>query len=322
MQLRRRLPGCLGRELTLELGLILRQFLQQVRRDRQAIAARQRLDLAGVAEGGAHHDGLDPVRLVIGVDLAHREDARVGLARVVLARGRLVPVEDAADEWRDEEGAGVRSGDRLREREHQRKIAVDAFLLEGSRSLDALPSGSELDENALAPDAAFLVVGDQRARLVDHGVAVERQIGVDFRRDAAGHDLGQLRSEIDREPVGDAARHALMAAAPDDRLLHEVLVLRHARRLQDQRGVGGAIRGAEGADRFHVAGVGDDGRHGLELFELGSHVRLLAGFISDELAREAMGEVAHEIVHQPHACEIADVVVGHDPVGADHALPG
>ena len=46
-------------------------------RDRQPVAAGQRLDLAGVAEGRAHHHRLVAVALVVGVDPAHREHARI-----------------------------------------------------------------------------------------------------------------------------------------------------------------------------------------------------------------------------------------------------
>ncbi len=53
--------------------------------------------------------------LVVIVDLGHRHDTRVLLARVGRATGGLlVPVEDAADERRDERHLGLGARDRLR----------------------------------------------------------------------------------------------------------------------------------------------------------------------------------------------------------------
>ena len=108
----------------------------------------------GVAERGAHHHGLDAVRLVVGVDAPHRQHAGIGLARVGPAAGLDVPVEDAADEGRDQERAGVGGGRRLDEREQQREVAVDALALQHLGGADALPGRGELDQDALAADAA------------------------------------------------------------------------------------------------------------------------------------------------------------------------
>ena len=59
--------------------------------------------------------------------LLDREHAGVGLGGVGPAAGLDVPVEDAADERRDQERLGVGAGDRLGEREDQRQVAVDAL---------------------------------------------------------------------------------------------------------------------------------------------------------------------------------------------------
>jgi hypothetical protein len=132
-------------------GLELRQ---QLRRDRQAVAAGERQHLAGVAEAGAHHHGVVAVAPVVAPDARDRQDARV-----VLRRGRRwralgqVPVEDAADEGRDQEHARFRARDRLREREQQGEIAVDAFALELPRGADPFPRRRDLDQQAFAADA-------------------------------------------------------------------------------------------------------------------------------------------------------------------------
>lgn len=141
----------LSGELALQLAFILGQFIEQVRADGQAVAAGKGFDFSGAAEGGAHDDRLDVVRLVVVVDFTDGDDARIFLRRVVLAGRLLVPVEDAADEGRDQEHFGVGAGDRLGLAEEKRQVAVDAFLLQHFRSTDAFPGGSELDQDAVWP---------------------------------------------------------------------------------------------------------------------------------------------------------------------------
>ena len=89
--------------------------------------------------------------------LRTESDARIGLARVGPAACLHVPVENAADEGRDQKHAGLRAGLGLGLGEQEREIAVDAFLLEDLRGADALPGRRDLDQDALAPDAALLV---------------------------------------------------------------------------------------------------------------------------------------------------------------------
>ena len=120
-------------------------------------------------------------------------------------------------------------------------------------------------------DPALLVERDQLLRLGDGALGVERQVGVDLGRDAAGDDLGHFRAEIDRDAVGDVADHGALPAPPDDRLLHQPRVGRHLRGFENEGGIGGRVGRPEGADRLHVAGVGDDGAHGAQLFELVGH---------------------------------------------------
>ena len=81
------------------------------------------------------------------------DDAGIVGALVVLAGVFLVPVEDAADEGRDERDAGLGCGDGLVQAEEQRQVAVDAFLLQHFGGADALPGGGDLDEDAVAADA-------------------------------------------------------------------------------------------------------------------------------------------------------------------------
>ena len=96
--------------------------------------------------------------LVVVVDALHRLDTGVLLGRVVALVRVLEPVQDAADERRDEEGTRLGSGDGLHQREHQGQVAVDLVLvLQDVRGLDTLPGGSDLDEDTVAGDAPILV---------------------------------------------------------------------------------------------------------------------------------------------------------------------
>src|SRR6185503_1190659 len=76
-------PGRVGalrrfrRELALDAAFGLRQLLQQIRRDRQQVAAGEGDDLPGLAEARAHHLRLVAVLLVVVVDARHRGDAGV-----------------------------------------------------------------------------------------------------------------------------------------------------------------------------------------------------------------------------------------------------
>jgi hypothetical protein len=136
----------------------------------EVVAASKLGDLADAAEGGAHDDGLVAVLLVVVEDLLDALDARVLLLAVLLLSRRLVPVEDAADEGRDEEGTGLSSGDGLDLGEHERQVAVDAVLgLEDLGGLDALPCRRELDEDALLANALLLV--ELRVVSTEHAAA-------------------------------------------------------------------------------------------------------------------------------------------------------
>lgn len=135
------------------------QVLQQVGGDGQVVAAGQLGDLAGVAEGGAHDDGLVAVLLVVVEDGLDRLDTGVLLGGVVALVGGLVPVENAAHEGGDQEGAGLGGGDGLDQGEEEGQVAVDAVLgLQDVGGLDTLPGRGHLDEDTVLGDA---VVGVQ-----------------------------------------------------------------------------------------------------------------------------------------------------------------
>ena len=110
-------------------------------RNGQVIAARQFRDFADVPETSAHDDGLVSVLLVVVEDSLHALDPRVVLGRIpVLLLVGLVPIQNPADERRDEEGTSLGGGNGLWKGEHKSKVAVDlVFGLEGLGGLDTLP---------------------------------------------------------------------------------------------------------------------------------------------------------------------------------------
>eukprot|EP00754_Rhynchopus_humris_P018783 Rhum_TRINITY_DN14614_c20_g1::Rhum_TRINITY_DN14614_c20_g1_i1::g.104443::m.104443 len=256
-------------QLRLEGRVVLRQLVQQGRSDGQVVAARQVLDLVGVAEGRAHDDGLVAELLVVVVDLRHALDTRVVQAREVLRRlRRLVPVEDASHERRDQRHARLRARHRLREGEEQRQVAVDALGLELPAGLDALPRGRELDEHAVLRHAGLLVQRDDLARLGDAAVLVEGQAGVHLRRHTLRHVLQDLQAEVDGQLRRRLVKHLSLRLAVLAAVRHGVrrqrLVLLLARGGEQQRRVRGGVLRLVLRDELEVRGVRDNGRVLLE----------------------------------------------------------
>ena len=116
-----------------------------------------------VTERSTHDDGPVSVLLVIVEDLADGLNTRVIL---VLVSGSglvlLVPVQNTPDEGRDEGDTGLSTSNSLAETEQESEVAVDLFVaFEFTSSLDTLPAGSDLDEDAFLGDANGLVKLDQ-----------------------------------------------------------------------------------------------------------------------------------------------------------------
>ncbi len=130
-------------------------------RDSQVITSSQLSDFPQVSEASAHDDGLVAVFLVVVEDLLHALDAWVLLWAIILFVGCFVPVEDAANEGRDEEAAGFSGGNGLRKGEHESQVAVDAMLgLQHLGGFDTFPCRGELDENAgLVDTNGFVELG-------------------------------------------------------------------------------------------------------------------------------------------------------------------
>jgi hypothetical protein len=152
----------LGDVLSLELlgnlvGAVV-ELLEEVGGDGEVVAASELGDLAEVTERGAHDDGLVVVLLVVVEDLNDGLDTGVVGSVVLLFGVGLVPVEDTADEGRNEVGTGLGGGNGLGKGEHEGQVAVDAVLgLKLVGGSDTLPGGSELNENALLVNTGLLV---------------------------------------------------------------------------------------------------------------------------------------------------------------------
>jgi len=267
-------------------------LLEKVGGNGEVVAAGELGDLADVAEGGAHDDGLVVVLLVVVEDLDDGLDTGVVLGGVLLLGVGLVPVEDTADEGRDEVGTGLGGGDGLGQGEHEGQVAVDAVLaLELVGGLDALPGGSELDEDARLVNAGLLVelvvlsvlctivrvvavltYVDDAKSLLDGDVLVKGETGIDLGGDLAGDDLQDLATELDEEVVeGDVDLLVDLLAvllAVGDSLVDELGVLGLLGGGEDEGGVGGSILRLVLANGGEVTRVADDGlwRGGASVF--------------------------------------------------------
>ena len=98
------------------------------------------------------------ILLIVVEDGLHALDAWVVLSGVIFLRGRLVPIQDPANERRDKVGTSFRCGDRLGEGEHQGQVTIDSMLgLQSMCSLDAFPCRCELDKDPGLVDADRLI---------------------------------------------------------------------------------------------------------------------------------------------------------------------
>jgi hypothetical protein len=127
-------------------------------RDGQVVTASKLGDLASVSERGTHNDSVVTKLLVVVEDLLDRLNTRVLLLGVLLLGGGLEPVEDTADEGGNEVSTGLSGTNGLDEREHEGKVGVDAVVtLEDLSSLNTLPSGGDLDQDAVLGDTLLAV---------------------------------------------------------------------------------------------------------------------------------------------------------------------
>ncbi|MNE16420.1 hypothetical protein D3C80_1093630 [compost metagenome] len=253
--------------------LILAQLLQQLWADGQSIAAGQLLDLADIAEAGAHDHGVVAIGLVVVVDTRDRLHARIFRAHVFFASALLVPVVDPAHERRNQEypGIGTRLG--LGEGEQQGQVGLDAFFFQHLGGADAFPGRGQLDQHPVTADTGLVVQRDQLPGLGQQRRLVEGQAGVDLGGDTPRNHLENAGANGYGKGV---TGNADIALAVLDRLLEQLGITGHGRSLEQQGRVGGGIDRFQAADGVDITGVGNHSGELLELFQLGSHGRALS----------------------------------------------
>jgi hypothetical protein len=103
--------------------------------------------------------------------------------------------------------------------------------------------------------------------LVDRGLGVERQAGIDFSRDLAGDDLQDLLAELDQEAVEGGVDLLVDAAAlgfgVGDGIVNELGILGLLGGGEDQGRVGGGILGLVLANGGKVTRVANDDLSGV-----------------------------------------------------------
>ncbi len=247
----------------------LAQLFQQGRANGQTVAACQLQDLAGIAEAGAHDHGRVVVLLVVVVDGGNGDHARIFAGSVITVVLGFVPVEDAAHERGDQEGAGFGTGAGLGEGEQQGQVALDTLFLQHLGGTDPFPGGSQFDQDAVVADAGFVVETDQFAGLGDAGVGIEGETGIHFGGDAARNDLQHFQTDVDCQLVARVDDLLCLVLAlgfgPLDGVFDQRCVLGDLGGFQNQRGVGGGIDGLIAFDRFDIAGVGNNSGQGFQL---------------------------------------------------------
>ena len=172
---------------------------------------------------------------VNGVDGCH---AGILGRRVIFTGAFLVPIEDAAHEGRDQSGARYSARHSLREREEQRHVTVDAFLLQNFGGANAFPRRGDLDEDAFARNAVLSVEVDKLVRVDQERRGVERIFGSRLGRNAAGHDLRNLSTKQHQQVIDDLSRQIVTAdlefLAIGERSFDERFVLVHLGRFKNQ----------------------------------------------------------------------------------------
>ena len=127
--------------------------------------------------------------LIVVVNTGDREDARIFLSGVILPRVFFVPVENAANEGRDQRDLGFSASNGLMHPKKERQIAVNAFLFERFSSTDPFPGRGDLDQDALPWDALAFILRNDFSPLQNRCLGVERESRINFCRDPSFDDL-------------------------------------------------------------------------------------------------------------------------------------
>jgi hypothetical protein len=273
--------GLLGDELLWDGFLGVVKLLEKVWRDGQIVTTSQLGDFTLVSEGSTHNNGLVAKLLVVVEDALDRADTWVLRSRIGLSSGGLVPIEDTSDEWGDEVGTGLSGGDGLLKREHEGQVGVNTVLgLELTGGLDALPGGGDLDENTLLVNSDGLVEINDVKSLVNRGLLVEGETGINFGGDLSWNDGENFLSELDEESVKGSIDLRIdvitVFLSVSNGGIDQMSVFWLLGSSKDERWVGGGILWLVLGDSSEITAVTDNsGASLLQLLERGNHFVVL-----------------------------------------------
>ena len=250
-------------QFTLNGPFALGQLFQQRWRDGQAVTASQFENFTNVTEAGAHHYGFITVLLVVLVDFADGNHARIFCRRVLFLIGvGFVPVEDTTNERRNQEDARFGASTSLSEGEQQGQVAVDAFFFQLLSGANALPGGSQLDQNTIVADARVVIQLDDALSFGDRRFGVVGETCIHFGGDTARDQFQDFETNVHRQLIGsikDLLRAiAALATSPGHSVINQLTVLRDLSRAEDQGRVGGGILRLIQLHCRNISGVSDD----------------------------------------------------------------
>jgi hypothetical protein len=122
------------------------------------IATSQLSDFTNVSERCTHNNGLVTEFLVVIVDGLDGCNTWIFGTRIGLSGLGLVPIQDTADEGRDEESTSFSSSDGLGLGEQESEVGVDAVVaLQNTSCLNTFPGRCDLNQDARLIDSEFFV---------------------------------------------------------------------------------------------------------------------------------------------------------------------
>jgi hypothetical protein len=221
----------------------------------------------------------------------------------------LVPVKDTANKGRDEESTSLSGSDGLGEREHQGQVGVDVVLgLQDVGSLDTLVGRGNLDKNTVLLNTGLLVELSRKSvkftrenlrinvthlddaeGLLDTGLSVEGESGVNLGGDLAGNDLEDLLAELDKESIENSIDLVVNVLAISvllsvgNSVVNELGIVCLLGGCQDQGRVGGSILRLVLVNGSKVTRVADDNLE--ELLAMRRHLTPPKGY---ELSRHTV----------------------------------
>ena len=141
---------------------------------------------------------------------------------------------------------------------------MDAALLEYLGRKNALPGRRHLNQDTVLADACIFIESDEFLGFGDGRLGIKRETGVDLRADDAGDDLVDLCADAHCEAV-DLVSHSLLRRRQRRDFVSK---FRQGRGLQQQRGVGGGVRGFQPCNGLEITRISHNRGHGAQLFQL------------------------------------------------------